>query len=334
MTFLRLVVGLLFVFLTTAARAAPVTALAFSPAGDQLLFARGRAITVAGMVTGDSERSLELPFAKISDLEFSPDDSRLLVSGGLPGGSGNVAVYDWPAARRMAVFGDFKDVATSAAVDQAGTRIAVASADSTVAVYEFSDGKVSEESVHRLVQHSRAVLDLVFDNEGRYLVTAGADRSLKVWNVDSGALVRSLGNHAESVNALAIRASARFGDQKLPFYCASASEDRTVRVWQPGIGRMVRIVRHHEREVTAVVWRPDGERLYSAGREGIVRVIAGDSDRIIGSWKAHEDWIYRLAIDRSGRFLATGDWTGSVKLWELKGDAAKLRWESKSPSHR
>ena len=87
---------------------------------------------------------------------------------------------------------------------------------------------------------------------------------------------------------------------------------------------MVRIVRGHGGPVFAVVYSADGSRLYSAGQEGIVRVIDADSDQILHSWAAHDDWIYSLAMSPDGRWLASGDWKGKVKLWDLREAAPKV----------
>ena len=80
---------------------------------------------------------------------------------------------------------------------------------------------------------------------------------------------------------------------------------------------MVRIIRGHEGAIFSVCYTPDGSRLFSAGAEGIVRVIDADSDRIEGQWKPSADWIYTLAVSPDGKSLATGDWAGSVKLWRI-----------------
>lgn len=265
-----------------------------------------------------------MPFARISDLEFAPGGEYLAVCGGLIGSYGEVQLRRWPGGESARVIGGFSDLVTAVAFHPNADRLAVGSADRTVAVHSLAGGKTNKTLVHQMVNHSRAVLDLGYDAEGRFLVTASADRSLKVWNSETGKAIRSLGNHTEIVNALAIRPTVRFSDQVLPFYCASASDDRTVRVWQPGIGRMVRIVRYHDAEVNAVVWHPDGDRLYSADRAGMVRVIDAESDRILGSWQAHDDWIYGLVTSRDGRLLATGDWTGSVKIWKERDGQASL----------
>jgi WD40 repeat protein len=78
--------------------------------------------------------------------------------------------------------------------------------------------------------------------------------------------------------------------------------------------------------VLAVLYSKDGSRLFSAGAEGIVRVIDGDSDRILQSWKAHEGWVYSLALSPDGATLASGDWSGQVKLWESASGKPVASW--------
>jgi WD40 repeat protein len=42
---------------------------------------------------------------------------------------------------------------------------------------------------------------------------------------------------------------------------------------------------------------------------------------------AHDDWIFGLAISPDGQVLATGDWKGKVKLWDVREAVAKPRQE-------
>ena len=55
--------------------------------------------------------------------------------------------------------------------------------------------------------------------------------------------------------------------------------------------------------------------------------LDGDSDEILSKWKAHDDWIYSLAVSPDGKHVATGDWAGRVKIWESKNEAVSLARE-------
>ena len=48
------------------------------------------------------------------------------------------------------------------------------------------------------------------------------------------------------------------------------------------------------------------------------RAIDSDSDQILHSWKAHDGWIYSLAVSPDGRMLASGGAGGQVKGWEAQ----------------
>lgn len=306
-----------------ALRAAAIDALTFTPDGKAIVFNGHKALKIQS-IGGGKAAAVPCSFAKITDLAFSPDGKTLAIAGGLAGSSGGFRIIKWQNRDEIARHDDFDDIATAIAFHPTASAIAVASADRSVAIYGFKQGRPSERAVHKLSDHSRAVLDVAYTPDGKRLVTSSADRSLKVWNPETGKLLRSFGNHTEIVHALAMRPPVVFAGRTLPAYCASGSDDQTVRIWQPGIGRMVRIVRYHDGPIFALVWQPDGARLLTVGKEGLIRLIDGDSDEVLGKWPAHDDWVYSLAISPDGRLLASGDWSGEVKLWQIEKDGLQL----------
>ncbi len=300
---------LAFILLSVIAGAdVPVTALTFTPEGKQLVFNGAVGLVIRELDDNASPQSLlALDWPKITDLRFDPTGRWLAVAGGIPGEKGSVQLMEWPSKRVVALWEEAADLVTSVAWNHAGDRLAVAGHDQSVRVFSVANGSLKESVT--LSGHTRPVFAVTFSPDDQQLVSAGADRTLKVWNAVSGELVRTLAHHTDAVHALAFRPEST--------YCASAGADQTVRVWQPAIGRMVRIVRHHDAAVFAVAWHPQGNHLFSAGEEGIVRIIDADSDQVLNSWQAHDDWIYRLAVSPDGTHLATGGWNGAVKVWNL-----------------
>ena len=306
-------------------RAAPVGALAFSPDGDSLWFGDHKSLVVCSAKDAAIRRRVDLDFPKIGSLAFDRDRPILVVTGGTPGVSGVALLMDWKQDRILQRFTNYTDLATSAAISPDGRLLAIASADHTVDVFRLEQDGGHGESALKLEGHAGPVLAVAFSPTGRTVVTASADRSVKVWACETGKLIRSFNHHTEIVHTLAFRPVEKDSAMARPAYCATGSDDQTVRIWQPEIGRMVRIVRKHEGPIFTVVFSRDGTRLFSAGREGNVRVIDAESDEVLNLWRAHEDWIYSLALSPDGTTLASGDWAGEVKLWDITAKPARLK---------
>ncbi len=292
-----------------ALQAAPVTALRFSPDGKHLLISRPRAIEVRALQAAAKPRRIPCAFDKVMAFAFSADGKTLAVAGGTPGDIGGVHLLVWPSGKLRGKWDVFEDVATCVAFEASG-KLAAGSADHSVVLLDTRrEGRVAM----RFEGHTKATRGLAFAPGGKSLVTVSADRTVKSWEVLTSKLERSFSNHLGPVHAVAFRPRAA------PAFCVTASNDKTVRLWQPSIGRMVRIVRGHGGSVFAVAFSPDGRRIFSVGKEGIGRILDADSDKVLHEWKAHDDWVYALAVGPDGK-LATGDWRGNVKLWIVKGD--------------
>lgn len=311
------------VFTAFRAGAEPVTALAFSPDGG--LVSNGpRAILLRSEASGQVRESLPCDIAKITSLTFALRRHWLVVAGGRAGVEGRLQVFDWRTRRVTEGWSHPTDLVTRVAVSAREAFLGAASADHTARIWRLMVNETGLGEAVTLVGHSGPVLNIAFSPDEKMVVTASADRSVKVWSTEDGRLLRSFNQHTEAVHALVFRPVSDAAAGVVPA-CATGGDDRTVRVWQPEIGRMVRIVRRHAGAVFALAYAIDGASLFSAGAEGVIRRIDADSDEILNEWPAHTDWIYSLAISPDGLSLASGDWTGAVKVWDLSAQPPSLR---------
>jgi WD40 repeat protein/serine/threonine protein kinase len=208
--------------------------------------------------------------------------------------------------------------------------------------------------------HRAAINSFSFLPDGKRIVTASDDRTVRLWNTE-GRLLRMFVGHADEAWGVS------FSDDGKRI--VSTSRDRTVRVWDAQTGRALRVLEGHTRPSFFAAMLPDG-RVVSQGEDASVRVwnLATGKGRVIvqatdkatkviflpdrhealGAGTKGEMWLIDLeggpprairelrvntdarrapmapmAYARGGRLIAAGDGEGVVRLWDR--DANEVR---------
>jgi WD40 repeat protein len=105
--------------------------------------------------------------------------------------------------------------------------------------------------------------NVVFSPDGRHLAGAMQDRTVRIWDLQTGKLTGTLEGHVDLVMNVAYSPD---GTQ-----LASTSYDRTVRVWDVDTGQS-RVLRGHSGAVETLAWLDNGRRLVTGGRDATLRV--------------------------------------------------------------
>src|SRR5260370_17898285 len=102
--------------------------------------------------------------------------------------------------------------------------------------------------------HSRNLLMLVnsvaISPDGQTLVSGAADRTIKVWNLYSGALLHTITGHSSSVRSVAINPDGQM--------LVSGSDDKTIKVWNLHGVELLRTLTGHANQVKTVAIVPTG----------------------------------------------------------------------------
>ena len=153
---------------------------------------------------------------------------------------------------------------------------------------------------------------IALDSAGRKLVTS-SQRTISVWDLETGKLQRSWQGHADWITALAVSP-----DRQL---LASASLDQTIKLWDLSSGERVGVLRANR--VTCLQFSPDGQILASGSR---LRQWADGAYSSLGVqlWDVGAktlqdqlgmDLVTAIAFSPNGKLLAIGD--QNTQLWDL-----------------
>ena len=187
-----------------------------------------------------------------------------------------------------------------AAFSADGKKLATASLDNTVKIWNVADGR----HVGTLKGHGDGVAFVEFLKDGR-LATASLDKTLKLWSAE-GELKTTFAGHQDY---LSCAAASRNGA-----LLASGAFDKTVRLWSVESGAQLAVLTGHENTVQTVAFSPDGSLLASGGDDNSIRLwgvgskslgqtLAGNAAAVEAiAFPPKEDWFVSAGADGEIRF--------------------------------
>jgi WD40 repeat protein len=192
-----------------------------------------------------------------------------------------------------------------------GTRLASASGDRTVRVWDAPNGAL--QATYQ--GHTQRVYGVAWSPDGTQLASASADRTVRVWDATSGTLVRTCQGHTQRVYSVAWSPDGR--------QFASGGLDSTVRVWDATNGTLLATCQGHTDAVSGVAWSPDGTRLASASADHTVRIWDATGKKLLGVCQGHTAGVNAVAWSPDGALLASASGDQTVCVWDA-ASAAQL----------
>ena len=175
--------------------------------------------------------------------------------------------------------------------------------------------------------HMSKVRSLEFTHDGRYVVSAGYDKTLRVWSVQSGELVRTLRGEIGEGPGGRIYATALSSDDallavggylgKLAGRAYRAGDDtHKIRILDFYSGRTLRLLEGHHDVVLSTAFSHYGKRLVSGGGDRQARIWDAETGRLERSLSGHSQGVRAVAFSPDDRLIATGSQDKTAKLWD------------------
>jgi DNA-binding beta-propeller fold protein YncE len=300
--------------------ALPVTAMAFSADGAQLLVGGYHELLVWDPATGIlAARVGNIP-QRTFGVAFSPDSSWLAIAGGASGVSGEVRLIPWsngtPGGDAPKVLATGEDVFFDVAFRPDGQQLAAGGYDGSVRVFETATG------VERLKisNHADWVTDVCYSPDGTLLATASRDKSAKVFEAETGRLVASYSELAGPVRGVAFAPDGK---------AVVSAGGNGARVWKIEDSTLIGELPPFQGEVQALL--ASGDNVLAASADRSVRQIKLADRTLVRSLAEHPAWVLSLAWHEPTHRVATGCFDGAITVWSLDGGSIVKRFLAVPP---
>jgi WD40 repeat protein len=148
------------------------------------------------------------------------------------------------------------------------------------------------------------------------VITAGADKKVKIWSATDGTLLKTIDAHDGAVTAAALSSDGKI--------LATGGADKKIKLWNAADGTLIQSVDGHDGDVTALSFSADGKQLFSGGADKKVNIWKLADGKLptkpTQSLDAQQDKI--VGVFSVGDLVITGSADGSVKICDAQANYA------------
>lgn len=155
--------------------------------------------------------------------------------------------------------------------------------------------------------HTDAVSVVMYQPNGTLAASGGLDRTVRLWDTDSGALHATL-NQSSRVTSLTF-------DPSGTLLLVGDAEGRIV-LWDVTTREVLRTFDRHGGRVTGLAFRPDGEQFVSGGTDTdliVWETASGERLRTLGT---HSNRITAIAYHPNEPIFVSADASGALYIWD------------------
>ncbi len=163
--------------------------------------------------------------------------------------------------------------------------------------------------------HGGPVFAVSFSGDGNLLLSGSGDRTVRLWDLSTGQIQKTIALHLDTVRAVVVSADGSM--------LVSASLDETIRLWDltaPTTSLWVPLKTLLSRaKVMSVAFSSDGRYLASGAQDNLVRVWDARTGDLKLELQGHDGVVASVALSPDSRYIASGSHDMTIRIWDLEG---------------
>jgi WD40 repeat protein len=167
-----------------------------------------------------------------------------------------------------------------------------------------------------LTGHTEEVVAVAFSPDDKTIASGSVDRSVRLWDAETGALKKIVTGHTDSVSSVAFS-----GDSKTVI---SGSSDGTIYLWNAQSGELENRLKEDSGDIVALAVSPDGKTLLSGSKDKTVKLWDTQTGALKLTLTGHKSRVSDVAFSPDNQTIASSSDDKTVKIWDAQTGALKL----------
>ncbi|WP_069471130.1 WD40 repeat domain-containing protein [Candidatus Marithrix sp. Canyon 246] len=165
----------------------------------------------------------------------------------------------------------------------------------------------ADDSIKTFNGHQNGVTSIAISNN--LLVSASKDQTIKVWDIKSGAELRTCYGHNKEVTSISFSPD---GNQAI-----SGDLDGAIILWDINTKQELRTFTGHTDQVTDVSFSPDSSQALSASKDGTIKLWHVATGKETHSFTGHTGRVVSAAFSANDSFVISSSWDNTIRRWNI-----------------
>ena len=157
------------------------------------------------------------------------------------------------------------------------------------------------------IGHVSVVFFSSFSPNGKKIVTASADNTMKLWDAITGQLLTDLNGHTGKVTTALFSPDGK--------RIISSSADSTIRVWEMANGKELYRMKELKTGVVSAQFSPDGKKIMGICEDKSIKIWDLSSGELLLTLSGHRQSIIHASFSRDGKKIITNSYDSTAKIW-------------------
>ncbi|MDB9449523.1 WD40 repeat domain-containing protein [Dolichospermum circinale] len=318
-----------------------VNAIAVTPDGKTVISgSRDNTIKIWDLGTGQEKFTLEGHSDWVNAIAVTPD-GKTVISGSY---DKTIKIWDVETGTEKFTLEGHSSSVKAIALTSDGKTVISGSSDNTIKIWDITQQKTGFfDFIHERIPsrlkftlkgHSDSVKAIAVTPDGKTVISGSYDKTIKIWDVETGTEKFTLTAHkySMSVDAIAVTPDGKTLISVLRHYTIDAfdASDNTIKIWDLGTGTEKFTLEGHSSSVKAIVVTPDGKTVISGSDDNTIKIWDLRTGTEKFTVKGHSDWVSAIAVTPDGKTVISGSSDNTIKIWDVVTGTEKFTFKGHS----